>query len=113
MASIRRATVADAERIAFVHVTAWRETYRGLVPDNALDSLSIPDRTGKWTQILRDETSVGQQSTFVADEHGEVVGFANGGICRSELLARDNELYAIYLLDRSTASSGAVLEQRS
>ena len=30
--SVRAATVRDADDIAIVHVTAWRETYPGIVP---------------------------------------------------------------------------------
>ena len=46
--NIRPATVEDAPALAQVHVTSWRETYRGLVPDAYLDSLSVPERTERW-----------------------------------------------------------------
>jgi hypothetical protein len=29
-------TIADAEAIAKLHVTSWREAYRGIVPDGVL-----------------------------------------------------------------------------
>src|SRR5438105_12196786 len=96
---IRAAGMADAEAIADVHVNAWRESYRGIVPPGVLESLSIPERTQKWRQILSDAPNT-VQSTFIAEQQGGVVGFVNGGSCRSELLGQDMELYAIYLRDR-------------
>ena len=38
--SVRAATVRDADDIAIVHVTSWRETYPGIVPQSVLDDLS-------------------------------------------------------------------------
>ena len=36
MITIRKATEEDAEAIAFVHVTAWQETYKGMMPAASL-----------------------------------------------------------------------------
>ena len=35
----------DALALALVHVTSWRETYRGLLPDSFLDRMSVPVNT--------------------------------------------------------------------
>ena len=51
---IRRATVADAPRIAQMHVESWLETYTGIVPQEILAALSVPRRTLAWESILRD-----------------------------------------------------------
>lgn len=32
----------DAEDLARVHITAWRETYQGLLPDSYLARMSVP-----------------------------------------------------------------------
>jgi HAD superfamily hydrolase (TIGR01509 family) len=37
---VREATPADAGAIARVHIESWRSTYRGIVPDEYLESLS-------------------------------------------------------------------------
>ena len=47
-ARIRAATPKDARPVAEVHVTSWRHTYRGLVPDDYLDRLSVDDRESMW-----------------------------------------------------------------
>ena len=49
---IRPATPEDALAIAAVHVDAWKAAYRGIVPDEFLDSLSIEQRSDAWRQIL-------------------------------------------------------------
>jgi ribosomal protein S18 acetylase RimI-like enzyme len=93
---IRRATVDDAAAIARVHIESWRAAYRGIVPQAHLDGMSLADRTERWEVQLAGDPAV---ATFVADEGAAgVVGFANGGPCRSDGLDSDGELYAIYLL---------------
>jgi hypothetical protein len=41
---VRPAILADALSVAVVQVESWRSTYRGLVPDEYLDGLSIDRR---------------------------------------------------------------------
>ena len=53
MTSVRAATPADAAAIAGVHVRSWQAAYRGIVPDEVLDGLSLPDREQRWRSILR------------------------------------------------------------
>lgn len=95
---IRRAHVADAPAIAKVHVDGWRSTYRGLVPDDFLASLSYAQREQLWRRILSE--SEPDTCVYVAeDQSGTVVGFASGGReCRGDP-TYTGELYAIYLLE--------------
>jgi hypothetical protein len=44
LATIRPPEVKDAEGIAYVHVTAWQHSYRGLMPDSVLKTLSVERR---------------------------------------------------------------------
>jgi ribosomal protein S18 acetylase RimI-like enzyme len=69
---IRPATFADAPAIARVHVCSWEETYRGILPDTALDTRTLDVRIAHW----RDWLSRTRRWTFVSEEHGEVNGFA-------------------------------------
>lgn len=50
---IRRATLADCPAIAQVQVEGWRTTYRGVVDDDYLESLSVTDRTQKWVENVQ------------------------------------------------------------
>ncbi len=93
---IRPAQVADAEGIASVHVKTWQHAYRGQIPDDYLDGMSIERRTARWRELLADPTAYGR--VLVAELDGRIVGFC--GIGRSRDADADDavgELYAIYI----------------
>ncbi len=46
--TVRAASSSDARAIAAVHVRAGQVAYRGLLPDELLDRLSVEDREGSW-----------------------------------------------------------------
>lgn len=92
---IRAATLADADAIARLRIGAWRATYRGMIPDAYLDALSVEDNAGFWRRILgAGSPSV---SVFVADEGGEIVGFASGNRRDPPTLDFGAELSALYV----------------
>ncbi|MBX6352721.1 MAG: GNAT family N-acetyltransferase [Thermoflavifilum sp.] len=93
--SIRRATPADAPAVARVHVDSWRTTYRGIVPDAFLDSLSYAESERRWRSGF-EQPSPGY-AMFVAEGPDGIVGFATGGRLRHAVLNYDGELYAIYI----------------
>jgi len=107
-ATIRRATIADAAAIAFVHVASWRSTYAGIVPDAYLASLSQQDRAESWEQCI-----AGQQAiVLVAEAEAGVFGFVCGGTMREPIASYEAELYAIYLLhDRQRRGTGRRLAE--
>lgn len=72
---IREATPDDAAAIARVHVDSWIGAYRGIVPDEILDNLSVDRRTEGWTRMLTN----GDVWAFVAEEVGVVRGFVGCG----------------------------------
>lgn len=97
---IRPAAVADADAIAQVHITAWRETYPGMVPASVLASVSLVRHAELWRSRLLGPTW--RTSTFVAtDAVGMVVGFGSCGPSQAALLLYDGEIYAIYILRRA------------
>ena len=52
MVEVRDATPDDAHAIATVHVRSWRAAYRGLLPDDVLAGLSVPDLEQLWLDRL-------------------------------------------------------------
>ncbi len=46
------ATPGDARAIAELHTAVWREAYRGLVPDQYLDTTTVEDRRTRWALRL-------------------------------------------------------------
>lgn len=94
---LRPAEAQDAEGIAHVHVLSWQETYRGMVPDDFLDNLSIPRRMERWMRSLSDRADPYHRA-IVAEEKRQIVGFANFGFPQVADEEFNGELYAIYLL---------------
>jgi len=94
--TLRLATVADAEAIARVHVRAWQESYRELLPAELLAGLSVERRRQAWERELANPVKV--PGILIAEVTGEVVGFAAAGPAREPAGGYAGELYAIYLL---------------
>jgi ribosomal protein S18 acetylase RimI-like enzyme len=97
---IRIAEVADAFALGRLHVAAWRETYRGLVPDIMLAELSPQGRGAVWEEILRNPAGYRDSRVQLAERDGEMIGFA---ACCAQTDATtagagfDGEIGAIYL----------------
>lgn len=91
---IRPATPDDAHGIAVVHVRAWQEAYRGLMPQPVLDELSIAEREAGWARILADSDRPSQ--TIVAERDGAIAGWASFGAARDAEAPGSGELWGIY-----------------
>jgi ribosomal protein S18 acetylase RimI-like enzyme len=94
---VRPAEIEDAAAIARVHVASWRTTYRGILPDDFLESLSEERYEERWRRSLLDEGT----RVYVAEDGREVVGFASGGRERAGEHSFAGELYAIYVLEEA------------
>lgn len=92
--TIRPAAVDDALGVAIVHVASWQTAYRGLMPDEVLDGLSVEQRAEGWRRIISDQNAPGR--TIVADRHGEIVGWASFGPGRDEGARERGELWGLY-----------------
>lgn len=93
---VRPAVAADAAGIARVHIAAWRETYTRLLPAGALDDLDPIARAERWAGIIADDRT----DLWVADDAGEIVGWASASAGRDADAPRDLELEGIYVLER-------------
>ncbi len=94
---IRSATIADVDAIADVHVRSWQATYRGQMPDDYLDTLSVTDRAAMWRGVI--ERADPRRGVFVAETTGEIVGFTAVGPCHDEDVSSScGEVYTIYSL---------------
>ena len=91
---IRRATIDDANAIGTVHVTTWRTSYVGLMPQHVLDNLSIERSQERW----RNRLIAGHDLIFVAEADEQVVGFVHGGVERTgEYPPYTSEINCLYL----------------
>src|SRR5699024_4633864 len=93
--TIRKANSDDAGEIAKVQVDTWNTAYKDIVPDEYLKQMTYSSRENMWKSILSNQT------VFVAEKNGEIIGFANGGKARSKAYPEyEGELYAIYIIER-------------
>jgi GNAT superfamily N-acetyltransferase len=84
--------------MARVHVETWQTTYRGMVPDERLDRLTIEsDIAGGFGSWLK-EPPPGVAQFVAATPAGEVVAFALGCPNRESDPDYTGELGAIYVL---------------
>jgi GNAT superfamily N-acetyltransferase len=103
--AVRRARPEDAAAIAQVRVDSWRTTYKGMIPDAYLAAMKVDASAAMWERVLT--AGANTTSTFVADDGGEVVGFASGLMLAERKFDLDAELSAIYLRqDRQRTGTG-------
>lgn len=86
---------ADAEALARVHVTAWRETYQGLLPDAYLARLSEPAHARRFAHALV-KSGPNDVALAAADRWG-LVGYAQGGPSRRKVPG-EAEVATLYLI---------------
>ncbi|MGW4211553.1 N-acetyltransferase family protein [Lentzea sp. NPDC004789] len=94
--TIRPAVLPDAAAVASVHVRSWQSAYRGVIPDEVLDNLSVDGRTAMWERLIPDG------GVWVALVDDVVVGFASAGPSRDD--DAPFELYSIYFLPSAWGS---------
>jgi ribosomal protein S18 acetylase RimI-like enzyme len=98
--TIRAATDADVFQMANVHITSWRETYPGLLPDSMLATLSIAEEAIRWQRML-DCPGGRSEAAFVAELEGLVVGYGSCGGQRTQFLRErgfTGEIGELYVL---------------
>lgn len=93
---IRAACKNDIEGIAKVHVDSWQETYKGIIPDQFLESLTYESREKGWKELVADPR---QEILVVENNEGKIVGFVSGSI-QEDKQPLVGELKAIYLLKK-------------
>ncbi len=96
---IRRATQDDAEALAQVHETTWRETYAGLMSEQLLDALTADARAEAWRRILTGQAGY-LGTTYVADRDGTLAAYGSCGEQRHAAFAEagyGGEFAAVYV----------------
>ena len=82
---VRPATADDARAIASVHVRAWEAAYRGILPDDVLDGLSVDAREVVWREWLS-EPDATRLTLVAAGDDARISGF-----CTAALPSRDDD----------------------
>jgi GNAT superfamily N-acetyltransferase len=96
---VRRAVAGDRRAMAHVHVESWKTTYRGIVPDLALDALTVESDLAKGFGRHLEDPPPDWRAYVGEVRGGKVVGFAIGHSARDpHPPGLTGELGAIYLL---------------
>lgn len=91
---IRPSKETDARSIACIYVQTWQDTYLSLVPFGYLYAMSQSQLEREFINELKSKKVI----SFVAEDGGEVVGFASGGLERHGDYIYRGEIYALYVL---------------
>ncbi len=92
---VRAARAGDARATAAIRVHGWQSAYRGQLPDELLDDLSVEGDAIRFADHVRHLPP--DRRLWVAQLDGEVVGFASTGPARDEDAHGAAEVYAIYV----------------
>jgi ribosomal protein S18 acetylase RimI-like enzyme len=96
---LRHAGLNDAAAIARVHVTTWRATYAGLVPDTYLVGMTEVGQMRFWRRLLGRPQA--EETILVAEVESaagaEVVGFGSCGPTRACGLPYRGEVFTLYV----------------
>jgi GNAT superfamily N-acetyltransferase len=92
---IRKAARDDGLHVARIQVETWRSTYKGLIPDQHLDQMSIQKRSEYWASAI--EKAEPTKFLIVVEDEGIPRGFLAGGPHRTYLEGYPGEVYALYV----------------
>ncbi|MDQ4142933.1 MAG: GNAT family N-acetyltransferase [Actinomycetota bacterium] len=109
--NVRLASLADIERIAEIHVAAWRAAYTGLVDEAALADRTIEKRMRQWKEVIEGD-GWPDHEVHVIERDGHIQGFAQTSPSDDEdaHLERTLHVNALYLDPvRRGSGLGAVL----
>lgn len=94
---IRMARPGDVSEIANVHVSSWREAYRGLLPAEYLARLNFRKKIDAWQSVI---LNTNKFHVYVAEDRVGVIGFATFEAARDINWEGFGEVSSIYLLQR-------------
>ena len=96
MCTIRNIEEKDVSRVAEIHVRSWQVAYKGILPQEFLDNLSIKQRETLWRNDIFPKMG---RSNYVLEVAGNVLGWVSVGPSRDDDADENiiGELYGIYL----------------
>jgi GNAT superfamily N-acetyltransferase len=109
---LREARRGDELAVADVHIRAWQEAYRGLIPAEFLDTLDVHDRAARYTF---EASGPDAPTTLLAVQEGEdagevILGFATFSASRDVDAPDHGEVVALYVdPDRYETGVGRML----
>jgi ribosomal protein S18 acetylase RimI-like enzyme len=97
---IRRAEIADAAGIAAVKYLGWQNTYKGIIRDDFLTAMSLPQLEKKWQKNLVPGASRSTTDVLVNNNNEEIAGYITYGKNPNEQYKAEAEIFAFYVLKK-------------
>jgi ribosomal protein S18 acetylase RimI-like enzyme len=94
--AIRAASASDAEAIAALHLASWWAAYRGIVPDQFLNAITLENRIARWRRALALSESPVDETTMAVDGD-TVLGVCSFGPRRWPESSSVGEVYALHV----------------
>lgn len=94
---VRKAIHTDIQKIAFINAESWKTTYRDIVDQGFLDTLTVDQQLPRAKRLVE---SAGIICLVAYEKKSEqIVGFICLGENREKNVDADSELQAIYILE--------------
>lgn len=87
---VRKADAEDSTVVGEVHSSAWKSAYRGIIPDDYIDSDTASKRTEEFLESLKDDKC----TYFILEESGNAAG-----IVKTREENNTLEIESIYILN--------------
>lgn len=88
--NIKKPEKKDAEEIAKLVISAWQETYKGLIDDNYLNSLDVETAKDRWEKEIEDDKNV-----LIYKENDKILGVIKYDAAENEV--ENGEVYVLYV----------------
>lgn len=94
---IRKKEREDCAAVAHVVTVTWNETYRGIVPDEFLDSLYLNEN--ERIQNSYNNFNENENHQYVLEVDNNIVGFVNVGSSDESDYDNCGEIHAVYIIN--------------
>ena len=91
---IRKATLDDAYNLSYVHVTSWKEAYKGIVPDEFADTQTVEVGIENMRKTIINKPD----ANYIAELDGKAIGKLAIHECYDEDSPDCGEIGALYIL---------------
>ncbi|MDF2507987.1 MAG: beta-lactamase [Microbacterium sp.] len=106
---VRPATPDDLSGVLEVFLACWRESYRGILPETAVDAMTDERAEGLWRRVLADPVGV----VLVAEQDGGIVGITRHAATSDDRGRIEGAVHSLYVSPRAHGGGigGALLAQ--
>lgn len=94
---VRPATPDDVSGVLEVFLACWRESYRGVLPDAAIDAMTDARAEALWRRVLSDPVGI----VLVAERDGGIVGITRYAATSNSDGPVDGAVHSLYVSPRA------------